>query len=257
MSEQRNVKFVVEYEGTNYHGWQSQENAVTVQDTLESAIESLIQVKVRVTAAGRTDTGVHARGQVVNFHMQKQINPYNIRMGINANLPKDIIVKSVEEVPPDFHARFDARQRIYQYFIMQSQTAIFRRFCWQFFQEIDFNKLQILSQKILGKHDFASFSRFDTSSKNKFCEVFESSWRKEGDFLIFRIAANRFLHGMVRTLVGTMIDVARGHFATNQFDRIFSLRDRSQAGQTAPACGLFREQVVYHEHVRGKNEITI
>ncbi|RMF61954.1 MAG: tRNA pseudouridine(38-40) synthase TruA [Calditrichaeota bacterium] len=241
----RNIKLVVEYEGTRYHGWQHQENAVTVQQKLEEAIFRLSGERVRTTAAGRTDAGVHARGQVVNFHLKKQLPLYKIEMGLNAHLPEDIVVKEAEDVAMDFNARFSAKQRIYHYYITTERTAIHRHFCWQVFFPFEKELLQPMAEMIIGEHDFGAFSRKEVQSDHKRCIVYESRWWKEGDFWIFRIAANRFLHGMVRTLVGTMIDVARGRFSKEEFVDIFHSRDRCQAGPAAPAKGLVLEEVKF------------
>jgi len=241
----RNIRLVIEYDGTNYHGWQRQENARSIQEVVEDAIFELTQERVSLIAAGRTDTGVHARGQVVNFRLKKALPLPNIYMGINAYLPRDIVVKKAEEVPVTFHARFDAKLRVYQYYLMFERTAIYRNYCWQFFQKLDISLLQPMADMLIGEHDFGAFSRLEVQSDHKMCRVEESRWMEEGDFLVYRIAANRFLHGMVRTIVGTMIDVARGRFTMQQFREIFRSGDRTRAGGTAPARGLFLEEVRY------------
>lgn len=241
----QNVRLIVEYEGTNYHGWQSQTNARGIQDILEEAIFKLTQERVRIIAAGRTDRGVHARGQVVNFHLGKILPQKNIYMGLNAYLPPDIVVKKAEFVSPQFNSRFDAKRRVYQYYISFERTAIYRNFCWQLFSKVNVEMLHPLAEMVIGEHDFASFCRLDSQTAHKKCIVYESSWRLENDFLIYRISANRFLHGMVRTLVGTMIDVGRGKLLPLQFVSIFQAKDRLQAGEAAPARGLFLEEVIY------------
>ncbi len=241
----QNIRLTVEYEGTNYHGWQSQANARGIQDILEEAIFKLTQERVRIIAAGRTDRGVHARGQVVNFHLGKNLPQKNIYMGLNAYLPPDIVVKKAEFVSPEFHSRFDAKRRVYQYFISFERTAIYRNFCWQLFSKVNVEMLHPLAEMVIGEHDFASFCRLESQTTHKKCIVYESSWRLENDFLIYRISANRFLHGMVRTLVGTMIDVGRGKLLPLQFVSIFQAKDRLQAGEAAPARGLFLEEVIY------------
>ncbi|MBN2366007.1 MAG: tRNA pseudouridine(38-40) synthase TruA [Calditrichaeota bacterium] len=241
----RNIKIVIEYDGTRYHGWQSQINARTIQDALEQAIFKLTQEQVKVHGAGRTDAGVHARGQVANFRLMKNLPAHKILMGLNNYLPEDIVIKSAETVPDKFHARFDAKKRIYQYFIIPQKTAVHRRYCWQFFHKMDISVLTDLAVKVTGKHDFSSFARLETQTDNNICNVTESVWKNDHEFLIYRIAANRFLHGMVRALVGTMTDVARGRFAVRDFEEIFQSLDRNRAGTTAPARGLFLEQVIY------------
>ncbi len=242
---EKNIRLVIEYEGTRYHGWQSQDNAITVQDTLEKAIEQFSQERVRVIAAGRTDAGVHARGQVVNFRMKKTHPSHKILMAINSYLPEDIVVRKVDEVPFAFHSRFSAIRRVYQYYIRFEKTAIYRNYCWQIFQKIDTQTLPLLAEFLLGENDFSAFSRLDTQTQSKICHIYESSWKTENDFLIYRIVGNRFLHGMVRTIVGTMIDVARKKITSEQFISIFQSGDRNLAGESAPAKGLILEEIIY------------
>ena len=242
---ERNIKIVLEYEGTAYHGWQFQKNAHSVQEKVEESIFKLTGEKVRVTAAGRTDAGVHARGQVVNFKIKKPLPLHKIEMGLNAHLPADIAVKTAEEVPADFNARFWAKQRIYHYYISTERTALKRNFCWQFFPEFDGALLHQLAEMVIGEHDFGAFSRVEVQSNHKRCAVYESVWKHEGSMWIYRIAANRFLHGMVRSIVGTMIDVARHRISMDDFRQIFESRDRTRAGPAAPAKGLVLEEVLY------------
>lgn len=242
---ERNIKLILDYEGTAYHGWQFQENALSVQEKLEEAILKLTGERVRVTAAGRTDTGVHARGQVANFKIQKNLPVHNIEMGLNDHLPRDIAVISAEVAEPDFNARFGAKKRVYHYYISTEKTAMMRNFCWQVFQKIDTGVLQPLAEMLIGEHDFGAFSRVEVQSDHKMCTVYESRWFREKSFWIYRIAANRFLHGMVRTIVGTMMDVAQGKLTVEQFREIFRSKDRLAAGQTAPAKGLVLEEVIY------------
>jgi tRNA pseudouridine38-40 synthase len=241
----RNIRILLEYDGTDYSGWQSQADGNAIQDHVEAAIFRLTQEKVRITGAGRTDAGVHARGQVANFPLSKALPVQKIYMGLNFYLPDDIVIKKAEEVSGEFNARFDARRRIYQYFISTERTAVSRNFCWQLFVKLDISLLQSLAGIILGSHDFSSFSRLQAQAKNRICQIYESNWRIQNGYYVYRIVANRFLHGMVRTLVGTMVDVARGRFSGDEFKKIFQSQDRDKAGQTAPARGLFLEEVIY------------
>lgn len=242
----RNIRVVVEYEGTAYHGWQYQKNMTTVQGCLEDAIFELTGERLRVTASGRTDAGVHARGQVANFKLAKDLPMYSIEMGLNYHLPDDISVRSAEVVAPEFNARFDATRRTYQYYISTERTALMRAFCWQLFQKIDTSLLNPLAEKLLGDHDFGAFSRVQVESTHKRCIVYESFWRQEENVWIYRVGANRFLHGMVRTIVGTIIDVARGKSSEAEFEKIFASRNRKAAGAAAPAKGLVLEKVDYN-----------
>ncbi len=242
---ERNIKIVLEYDGTLYHGWQYQNDLVTVQGTLEAAIRKLCSEFVRVTAAGRTDAGVHARGQVANFKIKNKLPIHSIKMGLNAHLPQDISVKSAEEVGPEFNARFQAKRRVYHYYISTERIALMRNVCWQLFQKFDSHMLNPLAKQLIGQHDFGAFSRVKVQSKHKICTVYESRWLNENRLLIYRVVANRFLHGMVRTIVGTIIDVARGRFSEEQFREIFTAKSRLAAGPAAPAKGLVLEEVVY------------
>lgn len=242
---ERNIKLILEYEGTNYHGWQFQENSTTIQQKVEEAIFKLTGETVRLTGAGRTDAGVHARGQVANFFLKKDLTMRKIEGGMNAHLPKDIVVKSAEVVEDSFNARFRAIKRIYHYYICFERTAIMRNFCWQIFQNLNVNVLFQTSKVLLGEHDFSSFARLETHTPHKKCNVYESLWEKRNDQVIYRIVANRFLHGMVRTIVGTMVDVALGKYGVEEFREIFKEKNRLVAGAAAPAKGLILEEVIY------------
>ncbi len=242
---ERNIKLIVEYEGTAYHGWQWQENAPTVQGVLEAAIRKLTGEKLRVTAAGRTDAGVHAWGQVVNFKTHTALPVYKIMMGLNAHLPRDVRVRQADEADLEFSARFSAKQRVYQYYISTENTAIYRNFCWQLFQKFDPELLNPVAESLLGEHDFGAFSRVQVDTAHKRCRVEESRWFRQNGLWVYRVAANRFLHGMVRTIVGTTIDVARGRFTMEEFQEIFNSRKRELAGAAAPAKGLFFQEVIY------------
>jgi tRNA pseudouridine38-40 synthase len=242
---ERNIKLILEYEGTNYHGWQIQENSITVQQKVEEAIFQLTGERIRVTGAGRTDAGVHARGQVANFFLTKGLLVRKIEGGINAYLPKDIVVRSAEVVEKDFNARFKATKRVYQYYICFQRTALMRNFCWQIFQELNQDVLEEMNEMVRGEHDFSSFARLETQTDHKRCTVYESVWQRWNDQLIYRIVANRFLHGMVRTLVGTMVDVASGKYSIEEFKKIFQAKNRLEAGAAAPAKGLILEEVIY------------
>lgn len=245
----KKFRITIEYDGTSYHGWQRQENAITIQEMLETAIFQFCGQEVRVTGAGRTDQGVHARGQVAHFSIKTGLPPKKISAAINAHLPADIAVREVFEAPAGFHARYDARKRTYQYFISPEITAIHRKFCWQVFQKLNPDILNRAARLLVGEHDFGAFARMETAGKTKICNVFESFWSRKNGLWIYRISANRFLHGMVRGIVGTIVDTARGRFTFDQFEIIFNSGDRRRAGQAAPACGLFLEKVEYEKIV--------
>lgn len=239
-------KLIVEYEGTEFSGWQLQQNARTVQFELEKALASLFQEKIRVTASGRTDAGVHALGQVAGFSAQKRRTLDEIRLGLNALLPEDVSIHSVEEVGEMFHPRFNAKRRSYIYKICPHESAIQRRFTWFLRESLNITNMQLCADMILGKHDFQSFCSSNAEVNHYFCTIECAKWDYDNsDLLEFFISANRFLHNMVRILVGTMVEVGRGKISVEEFKTIILKKDRNAAGPTAPAQGLFLVKVEY------------
>lgn len=241
----RNIRLTLEYDGTNFCGWQLQPKVRTVQGELESSLKKLLQEKVRIIGSGRTDVGVHALGQVANFHTKSQLSPDSIHKGLNSLLPEDVIVLKTEEVPLEFHARFDAKKRMYRYVISRRKRAIGRFYCWYVDYDLDLVQMQRASELLIGERDFKSFCQADVEVKHYKCKVESTSWREKAEELIFEITANRFLHGMVRTIVGTLIDVGWGKISPLAFEKIIEARDRRAAGRTAPAKGLFLVRVWY------------
>lgn len=241
----RNIKLLIEYDGTNFVGWQIQPNGRSVQGEIKKAIKQITGEDVNLIGASRTDAGVHARGQVANFKSQTKIPLENLKKALNSILPDDIVIHSVEDVPDDFHARYSAIEKTYRYFITQNKIAIGRNYIWFVKYEIDFQKLEECARLITGKHDFEIFSKKGTNVKNYICDVKFAEWKKENDKLIFTITANRFLYGMVRGLVGAMIDVARGRFEIDVFKKMLIEKSNQAELMHAPANGLFLEEVRY------------
>lgn len=242
----RNIKLIIEYDGTNYVGWQVQPNGTSVQQTLEEGLRRLLQQDIQLTGAGRTDSGVHARGQVANCKIESGISPDSLRRGLNGLIPNDIVVLSAEEVPDSFHARNSARERFYRYQLAMVETALQRTFSWYVGgYALDLPLMTACAAQIVGEHDFTSFSKLDAGRDNFLCTVQCAEWRREASNLTFEISANRFLRGMVRTLVGTMVEIGRGHRPFQEFEKIIKAKDRRLAGMAAPAKGLFLEKVVY------------
>ncbi|HAP35987.1 MAG TPA: tRNA pseudouridine(38-40) synthase TruA [Bacteroidetes bacterium] len=241
----RNIKLIVEYDGTDFVGWQRQPNGRSVQEEIENAILKITQDQTQLTGAGRTDSGVHARGQVANFFLSSLITEKEIHRSLNGVLPEDIVVHSVENVDEQFSARHSAKEREYQYFISKRLSAIDRKYCWQLGYTLDIAKMNEIASSILGIHDFQSFSKTDTEVDHFRSHIFESVWYEKEDKLIYRVRANRFLYGMVRALVGTMVNVGRGFTQVNEFQEIINSKNRSKAGQAAPSKGLFFERVIY------------
>ena len=240
-----NIRLILEYDGTDYVGWQFQINGRSVQEEVEKALKQILQSNIRITGGGRTDAGVHARGQVASFSIERTVEINELAKSINAVLPYSIIVQEAMEVPSDFNARHDAKSRRYSYFISQKPTAIQRAYCWQVFQKLDFALMQQCAQHIIGEHGFRSFCKVETDVHQHRCTVRSAEWKKKDGLFVFEITANRFLHGMVRTLVGTMVNVGRGHTKLEDFVSILEAKDRSVAGMAAPAKGLFLEEILY------------
>jgi len=242
----RNIKIVVEYDGTEFVGWQRQANGRSVQQEIETILRMLTDEAVTITGAGRTDAGVHARGQTANFKIESSISANDLQRALNGLLSDEVIVHSAEEVPENFSARYSARQRFYRYFISRTPTAIDRKFCWQLFYPLNIELMNEASRIISQTKDFQSFCKVNSGVDNYLCTIVEAKWTaRSSRELIFSIRSNRFLHGMVRALVGTIVDVGREHISIEAFKEIINARDRRKAGMAAPPQGLFLEEVVY------------
>jgi tRNA pseudouridine38-40 synthase len=240
-----NYKLVIQYDGTNYCGWQTQSNAPTVQQTIMDKIELISKVKVNLTGSGRTDSGVHALGQVANFKTEEEIDIYKFRHSINAVLPEDISIISMEKVDEDFNARFNARKRSYIYLISKLKSPFFQKYSYHYHESLNCNILNNLSMIFFGEKDFTSFARKNTETENKVCNIFEAHWKDTNGMIVFRIEADRFLHGMVRTITGTLLKALKENPSPKFIEDILSARDRECAGEAVPAKGLFLFKVKY------------
>jgi tRNA pseudouridine38-40 synthase len=241
----KNIKLVIEYDGSLFHGWQVQPGLRTVQDEIEKALNTILNQEVNLIGSGRTDAGVHALGQVANFEMENPQDAETIQKNLNGILTEDIIIHKAEEVDPNFNARYSAKSRTYQYRVHMGRTAIQRNFIWEVTYALNVETLLRATKEIEGEHDFTSFCLAESSKESNLCNVKQAFWEKLGDELIFRIEANRFLHSMVRSLVGTLIEVARGYFSVSDFTETMEATDRRKAGPTAPAHGLYLVEVKY------------
>jgi len=242
----RNIKIDIEYDGTDFIGWQRQATGRSVQAEIETVLRTVTDEYVVITGAGRTDAGVHARGQVANFKIESPIGTIDLKRALNGLLPDDIVIHGVEEVDDRFSARYSARERTYRYFISTKLTAIERRFCWQLFYPLELDRMREACGIIARTTDFQSFCRANSGVDNYLCTISEATWEiQPSGMLVFLVKANRFLHGMVRALVGTMVDVGRGYLTIQEFQDIIAARDRKRAGMAAPPHGLFLEQVLY------------
>jgi tRNA pseudouridine38-40 synthase len=239
------IRLTLEYDGTDYVGWQFQTNGRSVQEEIEKAIKQILQVDLRITGGGRTDAGAHARGQVASFFIDREVEISSLQKSLNSVLPRDIVVRSSSLVPMDFNARYSAKSRRYRYYISPNPTAIQRHYCWHVFFRLDFKLLKQCAEKIIGEHDFQSFSKLNTDSKHYRCIVSKADWCENNEMLEFEITANRFLYGMVRALVGTMVNVGKGSNTVIDFGTILEAKKRAAAGISAPAKGLFLEEIIY------------
>jgi len=247
-----NIRLIVEYEGTAYAGWQIQSGQATVQGTLVEAIRKITGKSVNLIGAGRTDAGVHALGQVANFHIEHRLEPQRYRDAINHYLPDDIRVKSAELVQDSFHARYDAVSRRYRYLVSPEKSALYRNLRVHYSFELDTEKLNAAAAYILGEHDFTPFCVVSSRRENNACQVFMSRWRKIGPLLVYEIRANRFLHSMVRSLVGAMLNLAtadpdsnKRNLTLERFADIMDSTTEERVAFTAPAHGLYLVRVGY------------
>jgi tRNA pseudouridine38-40 synthase len=241
----RNLRLLLEYDGTAFVGWQMQANGRSVQGEITRVLEQVVRESVNLIGAGRTDAGVHARGQVANFRTDSEIESFALQQAMNGLLPPDVRVLEVANVPEAFHARFDARERRYRYFIGRTPAAIGRQYRWYLRRDLDVAVMNRIAVRIIGDHDFEAFCKYAADVDHYRCTVTGAGWEAGEGLLTFQVGANRFLHGMVRTLVGTMVDVGRGYTSEQEFEEIMQSRDRARAGMAAPAHGLVLEQVVY------------
>ena len=240
-----NYKLTLQYDGTRYAGWQIQENALSVQEVIKGSIRQILQEEINLIGAGRTDAGVHALGQVANFKVYKELDLFRFKYSINSVLPDDISINNIELVDENFHSRFSAKKRAYIYLISTQKSPFFDRYSYNFYSELNPQKLNEISSTLTGNKDFSSFSKNNPEVQNKNCEVFEARWRKEKNLFIFYIEANRFLYGMVRAIVGTILKAYSSENSIAYVEKVFSMKNRDAAADAVPSKGLFLFKVKY------------
>jgi tRNA pseudouridine38-40 synthase len=240
-----NIKFTIEYKGTNYHGWQIQKNDESIQGHLKKAFKIVLPSEyINIIGSGRTDAGVHSLGQVASIKLSQQTNLDKLFYSINGIINNDIYIKDYQIIDDKFNARFSAKSRSYKYYISKNFSPFRNDISWLINDEINFNLLKQSAAYLNGEHDFSSFSKNNVDIKNKKCFIYESAWEDTGNSLIYSIKANRFLHHMVRFIVGTSIKVCKSKIKLNHFIDMLN-NDSISDPYCAPAKGLFLNEVLY------------
>lgn len=237
--------FEIAYKGTNYKGWQTQHNAVTVQEVVEDALTKLTGTKTEIIGSGRTDTGVHCEQQFFHADIHKEIILKDFQHRMNVLLPKDISIQSIRKVKPEASARFDAVSRTYHYRITLVKNPLLEGLAMHYFKSADIPTMNKAAALLLGEHDFQCFSKVKTNVNHFLCDITTAEWKQKHDQLEFVITANRFLRGMVRAIVGTLLDVGTGRINVKDFQRIINSKDRKEAGQNVSPEGLYLTKVKY------------
>ncbi len=249
MVEEQIPKYFLEiaYNGSAYHGWQIQDNAVSVQEKLNQALSILLREEVETIGAGRTDSGVHAKQLFVHFSSKAKVleNKDRFVHSLNALMPFDISAKRLIEVAAEAHARFDATQRSYEYHVHFQKDPFLHEFSWQLRDKPDVEKMNIAALDLLGRQDFSCFSKSNTQVFTNYCDIKRAEWLWDGDRLVFHISADRFLRNMVRAIVGTLMEIGLGKKPIEHIKEVIQSMDRSKAGTSVPACGLYLTEVNY------------
>lgn len=245
----RNIKLIVSYDGTDFCGWQIQNNGRTVQGEIETALKRIHGSDIRLTGSGRTDSGVHANGQTANFYTENAIPAERFTLALNSMLPQDVRIMNSTEVAEDFHSRFSAKIRVYRYYIYTGGVCEpwHSKYCWRIREQPDVARLNRIVAPLTGIHDFTTFAAAGDPSKSKIRELLSTSFTMEGRFLVFKIAGNAFLWKMVRSITGTAIGLESKGYGEKQMREILNSRKRELAGTTAPAHGLFLDRVLYEK----------
>lgn len=234
------------YDGTNYHGWQIQPNANSVQEELQKALTTLLRKDVEVVGAGRTDTGVHARFMAAHFEFDAPVDCHQLKYKLNRLLPRDIAVSNIEQVADDMHARFSAVSRTYRYYVTTCKDPFNRNYSWQTHFELDFALMNEAAALLRDYEDFGAFCKSHSDVKTTLCDVMYAKWHQTSDdSWYFEITANRFLRNMVRAVVGTLVEVGRRRMTIDDFRKVIEGKKRTEAGESMPGHALFLERVEY------------
>jgi tRNA pseudouridine38-40 synthase len=240
------------FDGTAYHGWQKQKNAPSIQQLLNDAFSMILREPVKLTGAGRTDTGVHAWEFYAHFDLEEELSDARrekLVFKLNSYLPEDVVIFGIFRVKPDANARFSATTRTYKYVISTFKNPFLKGFSYYHYGKLDIDLMNKAAAILLETEDFTSFSKVDTDTKTNICKVYQAEWETAGDELVFTITANRFLRNMVRAIVGTLLEAGKGRIGPEDFKRIIGSKNRSDAGDSVPAGGLYLAHIEYPEEI--------
>lgn len=244
----RNIKLTIEYDGSNYFGWQRQPQGATIQEVLEGALEKITGDRVTVVGSGRTDSGVHALAQVANFKTESKMTSFQLQNALNSLLPKDIVIKRAEDVDLNFHSQFSARSKVYTYMILNRgyPSALERLRAWFIRDHLNLSRMEEAARTVIGEHDFRGFALSKLNVKTTMRRVLSAELNEKPDGRIeFEIEATGFLKGMVRLIVGTLVQVGKGRITPEDFRRILESGEKTNFAITAPARGLFLKEIRY------------
>ena len=237
------------YNGTAYHGWQNQPNAKSVQEVMEKSLSTLLRETIGVVGAGRTDAGVHARQMFAHFDTPQDFDVRELVARLNSFLPDDIAVARIRKVTPEAHARFDAKESTYEYWVVQQKNPFYMDSAHVVFKPLDVAAMNEAARMLTEYQDFECFSKSNTDVKTFFCDIREAIWKNDGEKLVFTISADRFLRNMVRAIVGTLLDMGLHKRTPEEIRTIIESKDRGKAGASVPAKGLYLTKVSYPETI--------
>ena len=239
----------ISYDGGPYHGWQAQVNAHSVQEEIETALSTILRTSTSILGSGRTDKGVHANQQIAHVDLDSKIEAEDLAFKLNALLPLSVGINKIRKVKPETHARFDATTRSYEYHIALCKDPFTEKFAYYHSHELDVAAMNKAAHYLLGEHDFESFSKVKTDVNTFNCNITNMNWEIKSNSLIFNVSANRFLRGMVRALVGTLLEIGQKKMEIDQFNTILDAKDRTKAGRSVPPHGLFLSKVEYPDYI--------
>jgi tRNA pseudouridine38-40 synthase len=241
--------FEISYLGTRYNGWQTQANATGIQEIVEKALSTILRTETPIVGSGRTDTGVHCAQQFFHADIEKAFHSEKLIIQLNSFLPNDIAIRSIHAIHDKASARYDAIERTYEYHLTRVKDPLLVDRAFYCFKELNVSTMNQAAALLIGTHDFECFSKVKTDVNHFICDIKKAEWNEKGDLLVFTITANRFLRGMVRAIVGTLLDVGAGKTSVAGFQKIVSGKDRKKAGMNVPPEGLYLMKVKYPKKI--------